>query len=451
MAVVLSPKYLVPVIPRGVVLEDHAVVVEAGRIAMVAQADEVLSIFSDAEIISLESHAMTPGLVNMHTHAPMTLLRGYADDLRLDTWLNEHIWPAENRWADDRFTRDGTELAIAEMIRGGTTCFNEMYFFVDEIADAVDRTGMRACVGITVIDFQTAWARNFREYLDKGLQVRSDFSGNDLIRFSIAPHSMYSVTSEMLAEVGELSDELDLPVHLHLLEIEREIKDSLSNHGIRPIQRASELGLLNERLLAVHMVHLEDDEIDLLAERRVNVVHCPQSNLKLASGMCRVADLMNSGVNVCIGTDGAAANNDLDLLDESRTAALLAKGVANDPKVMDAVAALEAITINGAKALGLERVIGSIEEGKMADLVAIDLSPCRTQPVHHVISQLVYATASSQVTDVWVAGRRLLEQGTLTTVDEKRILARANEWSERMRPFVQDSEYQRNGRVAGKR
>jgi len=440
MVVMLLPRYLVPVRPRGVVLEGHAVVIEDGRIAMVRPVVDAQNTFPEAQRIRLDEHVLIPGLINLHTHAPMTLLRGFADDLRLDTWLNDHIWPAENRWADARFTREGTELAIAEMIRGGTTCFNEMYFFVDEIASAVERAGIRACIGITVIDFKTAWARNFKEYLDKGLQVRSDFSGNDLIEFSVAPHSMYSVTSAMLGEIAELSGSLDLPVHLHLLEVEREVGDSLQAHGRRPLQRAQDLGLLNERLLAVHMVHLEDAEIALLADTGVNVVHCPQSNLKLASGMCRVADLAECGVNLCIGTDGAAANNDLDLWDEMRTAALLAKGVANDPKALDAVSALDAVTINGARALGMGEVIGSIEEGKVADLCAVDLSSPRTQPIHHVFSQLVYATASHQVTDVWVAGRRLLENRVLTTMDEQRLLRNAREWSEKMRPFVSGPE-----------
>jgi 5-methylthioadenosine/S-adenosylhomocysteine deaminase len=439
VAVIILPKYLVPVRPRGVVLEKHAVVVEEGRIVTVGPAEDQVNSRPGAEIIRLEDHVLIPGLVNTHTHAPMTLLRGYADDLRLDTWLNEHIWPAENRWADARFTREGTELAITEMIRGGTTCFNDMYFFVDEAAAAAAGAGMRACLGITVIEFKTAWAGSFREYIDKGLQVRSDYSGNELISFSIAPHSMYSVTGDMLAEIADLSQRLSAPIHLHLLEIEREVENSLEMHRTRPVQRALELGLLNERLVAVHMVHLQDDEIGLLAEHGVNVVHCPQSNLKLASGMCRVADLVASGVNVCIGTDGAAANNDLDMWDEMRTAALLAKGVANDPKALDAVTALDAATINGAKALGLEAEIGSVEEGKMADLCAIDLSHPRTQPVHHVISQLVYAVASNQVTDVWVAGNRLLDNGELTTIDEQRVLSNAQEWSDRMRPYIKES------------
>lgn len=436
MTTILLPKYLVPVRPRGIVLENYAVAVENGRITMLQHRDIVMAKYPQAECVMLEKHVLLPGLVNMHTHAPMTLLRGYADDLRLDTWLNDHIWPAESRWADETFVEDGTGLAIAEMIRGGTTCFNEMYFFPDHIARVVEASGMRACIGIPVIDFKTAWAESFDEYLEKGMSVRSDFAGSETVSFAIAPHSMYSVTSAMLEKIGEVSAEHEMPVHLHLLEIEWEIGDSELNHGMPPIQRVQQLGLLNERLIAVHMAHLNNEDIGLLAENRVNVVHCPQSNLKLASGMCRVSDLENAGVNVSIGTDGAASNNDLNLLDELQTAALLAKGVAKDPSALNAEHALDMVTINGARALGMESEIGSIEEGKSADFCAIDLSHPRTQPVHHVISHVVYAAGSDQVSDVWVAGRRILHDRELTTLDEQSILERAAYWSKRMRPEI---------------
>jgi 5-methylthioadenosine/S-adenosylhomocysteine deaminase len=431
---ILSPKYLVPVRPRGSVLENHAVAVESGRIVMLGPHDAVIEKYPGAEQVDLDDHVLLPGLVNMHTHAPMTLLRGYADDLRLDTWLNDHIWPAENRWANETFVEDGTRLALAEMIRGGTTCFNEMYFFPDRIAEVVEQAGMRACIGLPVIDFKTAWASNFDEYLDKGMKVRAAFESSERIMFAIAPHSMYSVTTPMLEKIAETSSRENMPVHLHLLEIEWEIGDSELNHGLSPLHRVKQLGLLNRRLIAVHMAHLGDDDIELLADSDVNVVHCPQSNLKLASGMCRVSDLGNAGVNVSVGTDGAASNNDLNLLDELQTAALLAKGVAKDPSALNAAHALDMITINGARALGLESEIGSIEAGKSADMCAINLAHPRTQPVHHVISQIVYAAASDQVSDVWIAGQRVLQQGKLTTIDEQETLERALYWSKLMRP-----------------
>ena len=436
MAVLLLPKYLLPVRPPGSVYEQYAVAIEDGRIHALLPRDEALEQFPDAERVELGSHVLLPGMINMHTHSAMTLLRGYADDLQLDSWLKEYIWPAERRWADGDFVRDGTELALAEMIRGGTTCFNENYFYPDAIAQAVDQSGMRACIGIPVIDLKTGWAAGFEQYLQKGMDVRSRFSGSERLMFAIAPHSLYSVSDPAFEQIGTLADEFKLPVHMHLLETEWEIEHSISEHGIRPLQRVQKLGLLNDRLIAVHMAHLTDEDVGLLAEHAVNVVHCPQSNLKLASGMCRVADLLAAGVNVSVGTDGAAANNDLDLLDELQTAVLLAKGVASDPGALAAVAALDLVTLNAARALGLEAELGTIEAGKMADLCAIDLHDPRTQPVHHVISQVIYAASSSQVSDVWVAGRRLLENGTLTTLDEQRILNKAAEWATLMRTGI---------------
>ncbi len=433
MVQLLLPRFIVPVVPRGSVLENYAVVIVDGRIDRLGSREELCVLMPDADRVELNTHVLIPGLINMHTHSPMTLLRGYADDLRLDTWLNDHIWPAEQRWANGDFVQDGTELAIAEMIRGGTTCFNENYFYPDRIAEAVKKSGMRACIGIPVIDFKTGWASDFEEYIEKGMDVRSRFEACDELSFSIAPHSTYSVSDEILERIADISSSKGMPVHLHLLEIEWEIENSLSQYGVRPLQHVDELGLLNNRLIAVHMAHLEGVDFELLADKAVNVVHCPQSNLKLGSGMCRIADLLEVGVNVSVGTDGAACNNDLDLIDELRTAALLAKGVASDPLVANAEVSLDMITINAARALGLESDLGSIEEGKIADLCALDLAHPRTQPLHHVISQLVYAAASSQVSDVWVAGRRLLKGSELTTMDEAEILNKAEMWSKRMR------------------
>jgi 5-methylthioadenosine/S-adenosylhomocysteine deaminase len=428
----LLPKYVVPIIPRGAVLEDCAVAINDGRIEKIGPRNLLCEQFPQAERVELNTHVLLPGLINMHTHSPMTLLRGYADDLGLDTWLNEHIWPAEHRWADEEFVRDGTELAIAEMIRGGTTCFNENYFYPDQIAEVVKNSGMRACIGIPVIDFATGWAASFDEYLQKGMEVRSRFADCEELSFSIAPHSMYSVSDSMLEQIADISLNEEMTVHMHLLEIKWEIENSLDKHGIRPLQRAEQLGLLNSRLNAVHMAHLEDEDIAMLADAQVNVVHCPQSNLKLSSGLCRLADLVRAGVNVSVGTDGAASNNDLDLLDELRTAALLAKGLSEDPTVIDAEFTLEMITINAAKSLGIEAKLGSIEEGKSADLCALDLAQPRTQPLHHIFSQIVYAAASSQMTDVWVAGRRLMTDRKLTSINEEDVLQKAEHWAKRM-------------------
>jgi 5-methylthioadenosine/S-adenosylhomocysteine deaminase len=427
----ILPKYLVPVRPRAQVLEDHCLAVDtaSGHIVDILPRDEGLKKYPNARQVQLDTHALLPGLINMHTHSPMTLLRGYADDLDLDTWLREFIWPAEVDWADGDFVQLGTELAVIEMLRGGTTCFNENYFFPDRMAAVAEHAGMRACIGIPVIGVGTAWADSPAEYLEKGMELVSRHSGSRRLRFALAPHSMYTLEEPILREIAVLSESLGLRVHMHLLEIEWEIRNEREKFGMAPLQHADELGLVSDRLIAVHMAHLADSDIAMLAEKGANVVHCPQSNLKLASGICRVNDLLVAGVNVTIGTDGAASNNDLDLLDELRTAALLAKGVSGDAGALGATTALELVTINAAKALGIDHIVGSIEAGKVADLCAIDLDAARTQPVHNVLSQLVYSAASSQITDVWVDGKRLLAQGVVSTLDEADVLRRVREWS----------------------
>jgi 5-methylthioadenosine/S-adenosylhomocysteine deaminase len=362
----------------------------------------------------------------------MSLLRGLADDLPLMTWLNEHIWPAEGRWVNEEFVHDGSQLAIAEMLLGGTTCFNDMYFFPDVTGRAADAAGIRAVVGLIAIDFPTVWAADADAYLRKGLEVHDQFRGNGLIHTAFAPHAPYSVADGLLERIRILADELELPIHIHLHETHDEIVQGLQQHGNRPLQRLQELELLSPSLLAVHMTHLEEAEIDLFARGGGHVVHCPESNLKLASGFCPVARMMKAGINVALGTDGAASNNDLDMFSEMRTAALLAKGVAADASAVPAARALSMATINGAKALGLATETGSLEIGKSADLVAVDLHRLQTQPVYHPISQLVYATGREQVQQVWVGGRQLVRKGELTTLDQSKLLSRAAHWHNRI-------------------
>ncbi|MGA0264434.1 MAG: TRZ/ATZ family hydrolase [Lysobacterales bacterium] len=426
------PRYLAPVKPRAQVLEQHAVVLQSGRIREILDVESARSKYPGAVWLEFPTHVMLPGLINMHTHSAMTLLRGYADDLELNTWLRDHIWPAEKRWLSPEFVRDGTELAIAEMLRCGTTCFSEMYFFPETIAEVVDQAGMRACIGSPIIEFETAWASGFDQYFEKAMRLRADLSGHERLTMALAPHAAYTVTDSMLERIAEASGRYDLRVHMHLLEIAWEIQHSLQEFNERPLKRLQRLGLLNHRFLAVHMAHLSDDDIELLAANEVNVIHCPESNLKLASGFCPVAKLQSAGVNVAVGTDGAASNNNLDLVGELRTAALLAKGLAGNPCAVDAATAIEMVTINAAKALGLEGSIGSIETGKSADLCAIDLEWPETQPVHHVLSQVVYAASSRQVSDVWVQGQRLLQEGHLMTLDVPGIRDRAKNWNRRM-------------------
>ena len=424
--------FVVPVVPHGVVLEHHAVAVTGGRIVAVLPVPEARSRFAPRETVSRPDAALIPGLVNAHTHNPMTLLRGVADDLPLKVWLQQHIWPIEAAVIGPDFVADGITLAIAEMLRGGTTCVNENYFFPDVQAATYKRYGFRARVGLPVIDFPTAWAASDDEYFDKADEVHDQWRDDALIATAFAPHAPYTVNDANFERVRMLADQLDIPVHLHLHETAQEVEQSLEKHGQRPIARLDRLGLVNERLIAIHMTQLTEAEMHLCAERGVSVVHCPESNLKLASGFCPACALERAGVNLAIGTDGCASNNDLDMFSETRTAALLAKAVAQDAAALDAFSALRAATLGGAKAIGFDDRVGSIEPGKEADLVCVDLSALETQPLHHVVSQLIYATGRQQVSDVWIAGRARLRQRMLVDIDIEGVLSNARQWRERI-------------------
>ena len=428
----VMPRWLVPVHPEGQVLEDHAVIIAGGRIEAVVPAVYVERQFGQAERIELPDHVLIPGLVNAHTHNAMTLMRGLADDLPLMTWLEEHIWPAEQHWVGPDFVRAGTELAIAEMLAGGTTCFNDNYFFPDVTAGVARRAGMRAVLGLPVISVPTAWAQNEREYFSRGLAVHQDLVGEELLTTAFAPHAPYTVSDEAFERMRDLAEEMDVPIHLHLLETAGEIDGSLKAHGKTPLDRLDALGLLGPRLLAVHMTQLGSDDIRRVARAGVHVLHCPASNLKLASGICPVAELDAAGVNIAIGTDGAASNNTLDMFAEMRLAALLAKGASGNPEAVPATRALSMATINGARALGLEDRIGTIEAGKSADLAAVALNQSGTLPVHNVISHLVYSAGRNQVSDVWVEGRRVVRQREVETLDTDDVHRSAHQWAARL-------------------
>ena len=424
--------FVVPVEPHGVVLEDHAVAVSAGLIVAILPRAEARSRFVAKETVSRPDAALIPGLVNAHVHNPMTLLRGIADDLPLKVWLQEHIWPIEAAVIGPEFVADGVTLAIAEMLRGGTTCCNENYFFPDVQAATYKQHGFRARVGLPVIDFPTAWAKSDDEYFDRAGEVHDQWRDDALIATAFAPHAPYTVSDANFERVRMLADQLDLPVHLHLHETAQEVEQSQQKHGQRPIARLDRLGLINDRLIAVHMTQLTDAEIHLCAERGVSVVHCPESNLKLASGFCPACALQRAGVNLAIGTDGVASNNDLDMFGETRTAAILAKAVANDAAGFDAFSALRAATLGGAKAMGFDHLVGSLEPGKQADIACVDLSALETQPLHHVVSQLIYATGRQQVSDVWIAGKPKLSARVLVDMDMDRIIANAKRWRGRI-------------------
>ncbi len=429
---IITARWIIPVEPEGQVLDDHALVVRDGQIIDLLPAAEAMQRYVAPELIRRPNHVLLPGLVNAHTHSPMTLFRGFADDMPLDAWLGQHIWPAETRWVDAGFVRDGAELAMLEMLRGGTTCFNDMYFFPDVIARAVDASGLRACVGMIVLEHPTVWAQDAEEYLRKGLAVRDQFRDHPRISMVFAPHAPYTVSDSSFRQIQLLANELDTQIHMHVHETADEVSDSQRHFSRRPLQRLDELGLLTPLLAAVHMTQLLPDEISLLRERGVSVVHCPESNLKLASGFCPVADIAAAGINIALGTDGAGSNNDLDMFGEMRSCALLAKGVAQRADVAPAAAVLSMATLNGAQALGLRDRIGSLLAGKEADVICVDLSAAATQPVYDPVSQLVYATSSDQVSDVWVAGRQLLSGGQPMMADAALILARAEAWRMRL-------------------
>ena len=394
-------------------LTQHAVVVRDGTIEAILPAAEAPARFPDYEHRELSEHALIPGLINAHTHAAMTLMRGLADDLPLMKWLEEHIWPAEKRHVSPQFVRDGTLAACAEMLRGGITCFNDMYFFPGAALEAALEARMRSMHGIIAIEFPSAYAADSADYLRKGLELRDRYGDEPLASFCLAPHAPYTVADATFQRIATLAAELDIPVHVHLHETEHEIQRSLAEHGLRPLERLQRLNLVTPNLIAVHAVHLTREEIALLARHGCSVAHCPSSNLKLASGFAPVAKLAEAGVNIALGTDGAASNNRLDMFQEMRMAALLAKAVAGDAQAMPAHAALRAATLGAAQALGLAGVVGSIVAGKAADLTAVALRGIELAPCYDVASHLVYAAGREHVSDVWIAGEQQLREGKL--------------------------------------
>lgn len=413
-AVILAPQWIAPVAPDPRVLTGHAVLVEDGRIAKLASFDALRERHPDVPLTLLPGQLLVPGFVNLHTHAAMSLLRGVADDLPLHDWLRKRIWPLEGKLVSRAFVRDGALLAAYEMLMGGTTCFNDMYFFPEESVAAARQLGMRSMQGIIVIEFPSAYASDAGDYLRKGLELRDRHRDDPMVGFCLAPHAPYTVSDETLKRVAVLARELGLPIHTHVHETAGEIEESQSRHGKRPLQRLDALGLLGPELIAVHAVHLDDNDLRLLATAGASVAHCPHSNLKLASGIAPVARMVESGIRVGLGTDGSASNNRLDLLQEARTAALLAKGSSGQADAWPAAQVLRALTLDAAAALGLDDRIGSIEAGKRADLVAVDLSAPELSPVFDPVSQLVYAAGREHVQHVWIDGRHVVRKRQLT-------------------------------------
>jgi 5-methylthioadenosine/S-adenosylhomocysteine deaminase len=428
----LDAGWIVPIEPAGA-LEDQSLIVDAGRIVALVPVAQADARYAARELLALPRHVLLPGLVNAHTHAAMTLFRGIADDVPLQVWLEQHIWPREGRFASPEFVYDGARLAAAEMLRGGVTCCNDMYFYPDATARAVLELGMRAMLGLPVLDFPTPYAADADGYLQQGLAIRDALKHEPLLAFSLSPHAPYTVGDATWQKIVVYARQLDLPIQTHLAETAHEVAQGRERHGRTPLERLHALGATGPGFIAIHGVHLSADDIALLATQGCHVVHCPVSNMKLGSGIAPVSSLLAQGVNVALGTDGAASNNRLDLFGEMRVATLLAKVAAGDPSVLPAQQALHAATLAGARALGLDRDIGSLVAGKQADVVAVDLSPIDATPCYDPVSHLVHAVGREAVTDVWVAGRRVVSNRALTTADEGSIIARARLWQERLR------------------
>ncbi|MEH6583442.1 MAG: TRZ/ATZ family hydrolase [Halioglobus sp.] len=423
---------VIPIVPTGTVLTEHSIAITNGLITAIVPRDQTHVITATKEV-ELAEHALMPGLINCHGHAAMSLLRGYADDQPLMPWLEQHIWPAEAAHVSEEFVADGVELAIAEMIRSGTTTFSDMYFFPDVAAETASRLGMRCQISFPIFDFPTVWARDAEEYISKGIKLLRQFRHSELIAIVFGPHAPYTVSEATLTRIATLTNELDLAVHIHLHETTGEVLQAVEEHGERPLDSLNRLGLLGPKTQCVHMTDLGEQDLDLLAETGAHVIHCPRSNMKLASGICPTSKLIARGINVALGTDSAASNNSLNMFSEMQAAALLAKIHSMDATAVPAAGALEMATIAGARALGIDDKVGSLEVGKAADIIAVDLSQLETQPLHNPQSQLVYACNGSQVSHSWINGQQVLDDRQLTQIDQTALAARVRGWQQRIR------------------
>lgn len=428
----IKPQWILPIVPTNTVLEDCALIVDRGLIKALLPVAEADRLYQARELIELPNQVVMPGFINAHGHAAMSLLRGYADDLPLETWLNDHIWPAEARFVSDEFVRDGTKHAVAEMIRSGTTCFSDQYFFPEIATEVSVQAGIRCRIAFPILEFPSAWGQGPDEYIHKGLALRDDYKNHPLVQIAFGPHAPYTLEDASLQSVAVLAEELDAHIQIHLHETASEVADSLKLHGVRPIERMENLGILGPRTEAVHMTQLIDSDIELLDRYNTAVIHCPQSNLKLASGLCPVSKLRETAVVVGVGTDSAASNNNLDMLKEVNQASLIAKVVAKDASSLNAFESLQMVTLDGAKAMGLDDQLGSLETGKQADLISVSMDHLQTEPLYNMASQLVYASNASQVQNSWIHGKQVLANGQLTTMNEQEIRARSKEWAQKI-------------------
>ena len=432
-SIIISASWIFTSNSEGQLLSDYSIVIENDKIIDLVPQDKVFDEYEANDTYQLTDYILIPGLINTHTHAAMSLFKGFADDLPLQDWLNDYIWPAEKEFINSSFVNDGSILALSEMIKSGVTTFNDMYFFPDATAEAVKELGVRSNIGLVVLDFPTNYATDPEDYLLKGFEFRDKWRNEELITTSIAPHAPYSVSDEAFTLINTYSEELSINIHIHLHETQWEIEDSIEKYGITPVQRLNNLGIIGPSLMAVHCVHLNDQDMATLAKNKVSIVHNPSSNMKLGSGIADIAKMLKQNLNISLGTDSSASNNRLDMMEEMRLAALLIKGSTKSPESFSANEAIKMATINGAKALGLESIIGSIEKNKKADLVAIDLNSIENQPIYNPLTTLVYSSSRSDVSYVWIDGEIKLKDKKLVKIDEERIIQLAKKWQRKLK------------------
>ena len=432
-SIIISASWIFTSNSEGQLLSDYSIVIENDKIIDLVPQDKVFYEYEANDTYQLTDYILIPGLINTHTHAAMSLFKGFADDLSLQDWLNDYIWPAEKEFINSSFVKDGSILALSEMIKSGVTTFNDMYFFPDATAEAVKELGVRSNIGLVVLDFPTNYATDPEDYLLKGFEFRDKWRNEELITTSIAPHAPYSVSDEAFTLINTYSEELSMNIHTHLHETQWEIEDSIEKYGITPVQRLNNLGIIGPSLMAVHCVHLNDQDMATLAKNKVSIVHNPSSNMKLGSGIADIAKMLKQNLNISLGTDSSASNNRLDIMEEMRSAALLIKGSTKSPESFSANEAIKMATINGAKALGLESIIGSIEKNKKADLVAIDLNSIENQPIYNPLTTLVYSSSRSDVSYVWIDGEIKLKDKKLVKIDEERIIQLAKKWQRKLK------------------
>lgn len=429
---ILSSRWILPVVPRNAIFEHCSLVIDKGRILDIVPTDNIANRFVSDQHLKLDQHVLMPGLINTHGHAAMNLLRGYADDLPLMTWLENHIWPAEAKWVDAEFVYQGTQLAIAEMLLGGTTCFSDMYFFPDQAAKAATEAGIRAQITFPILDFPTNWARDIEEYFHLGLQIHDNYRNSSLIKIGFGPHAPYTVSDEPLKKIASLAAQIDAPIHMHIHETAQEVEQSIEQHGVRPIERLKNLGILTPQTQCVHMTEINEADMQTIKSSGASVIHCPESNLKLASGMCPVAQFLKEEITVALGTDGAASNNDLNMLGEMQTAALVGKIAAKDASALAAAECIEMATINGARALGIADQSGSLEAGKAADVIALKLDHPSLSPLYNLQSNLVYNNRSINVSHVWVDGHMKVYEGNLLALDIEQVKKQTASWQQKI-------------------